>query len=305
MVRPAPSYAVTTVVSISLVMTCFAANSVITRYLVVGNYVPPLPLTIIRFLSGLATLVVVSNSGRENFRGNKASRRDIPGGLFLGAYAFSISFGYSFIPAAAGALVFYSFVVLTMSSYSVAHDREALTFRLILGQALGVIGVLVITFGHVGSVSPQGVLLMAATGVSWGLYSVYGRTFNNPFGYTYNTFLVFGVACLLIAPSTYPLLGNGPWTGISPYALGLALYMGAISTALSYVLWNWTVKRLRASQAGISQLVVPVLTSVMGVLLLSEQVNASLVMGGAFVLAGIYINSNRRAKRGSPVGQKE
>ena len=293
MVRSAASYTITTTASIAVVMTCFAANSVITRYLVVGNYVLPLPLTIIRFLSGLAMLVAVSSLGRENFRGPRASKRDIIGGLFLGVYAFSISFGYSFIPAAAGALVFYSFVVLTMSSYSVAHDKEALSFRLMLGQALGIVGVLVITFGHVGSVSSQGVLLMAATGISWGLYSVYGRTFKSPFGYTYGTFLVLGVACLALAPLTYPFLGEGAWVGISSYALGLALYMGAVSTALSYVLWNWTVKRLRASQGGISQLVVPILTSIMGVFLLSEQVNAALLIGGALVLTGIYINSRR------------
>jgi len=275
-------------------MICFAANSVITRYLVVGNSVFPFQLTIIRFLSGLAMLVAISKSGRLGFSGNGVSKRDAVGGLFLGAYAFSISFGYSFIPAAAGALVFYSFVVLTMSTHSVVREKEILTFRLALGQVLGIIGVLVVTFGRIGSVSPQGVLLMAATGTSWGLYSVYGRTFNNPFDYTYNTFLVFGVICLTLIPVSYPFLG-GRWMGIPPYALGLALYMGAISTALSYVLWNWTLRRLRASQGGISQLVVPVLTSILGVLLLSEQITASLLIGGALILMGIYINSNRES----------
>lgn len=285
-------------------MICFAANSVITRYLVVGNYVPPLPLTIIRFLSGFAMLSVISKSGRLAFDGQRVSKRDIAGGLFLGAYAFSISFGYSFIPAAAGALVFYSFVVLTMSSYSVVRDKEMLTVRLALGQVLGIIGVLVITFGRVGSVSPQGVLLMAATGISWGLYSVYGRTFKNPFVYTYNTFLIFGIICLTLIPVSYPFLGGG-WTGISPYALGLALYMGAVSTALSYVLWNWTLRRLRASQGGISQLVVPILTSILGVLLLSEQVSTSLLIGGALILTGIYINSNRQSQSGNSFAARQ
>jgi len=280
---------------VAIVMICFAANSVITRYLVVGNYILPFPLTIIRFLSGLAMLVVISRSGRLGFDHNRISKRDALGGLLLGAYAFSISFGYSFIPAAAGALIFYSFVVLTMTSYSVARDKERLTVRLVLGQALGIVGVLVITFGRIGSVSPQGVLLMAATGISWGLYSVYGRTFRNPFDYTFNSFLVFGIACLILVPISYPLLGD-VWTSITPYAWGLALYMGAVSTALSYVVWNWTLRRLRASQGAISQLVVPILTSILGVLLLSEQVSASLVAGGALVLVGIYINSNREVR---------
>ena len=276
-------------------MTCFAVNSVITRYLVVGSYVAPFQLTVIRFLSGFATLALISASGFGSFRGYRASWRDLFGALFLGAYAFAISYGYSYIPAAAGALVFYSFVVLTMSLYSVLHDKESPSFRLVLGQALGIIGVLVITFGRVGSVTFQGVLLMAVTGMSWGLYSVYGRTFNNPWGYTYNTFLVFGAVCLALVPTTYPFLRSG-WTRITPYALGLSLYMGAISTALSYMLWNWTLKRLKASQGGIAQLVVPILTSILGILLLSEQVNAFLVIGGTLIVAGIYANSNFRVR---------
>ncbi|HEY6283181.1 MAG TPA: DMT family transporter [Nitrososphaerales archaeon] len=297
MVRSGLSSTFVTVFSIAIVMLCFAANSVITRYLVLGSYVLPFPLTIIRFLSGFAVLVLIAKSGRLGFEGNRFSKRDVLGGVFLGAYAFSISYGYSFIPAAAGALVFYSFVVLTMSSYSVVRDRERPTVRLALGQALGIIGVLVIVFGRISSVSPQGVLLMAATGISWGLYSVYGRTFKNPFGYSYGTFFVLGIVCIVLIPVSIPVLGSSAWTGISSYALGLALFMGAISTALSYVLWNWTLRRLRASQGGISQLVVPVLTSIMGVLLLSEQVSLFLVTGGALIVTGIYVNSNRSTKQ--------
>ena len=75
------------------------------------------------------------------------------------------------------------------------------------------------------------------------------------------------------------------WNG-----LGLALFMGMISTALSYILWNATLRRIPASQGGVVQLTVPVLASAMGILLLGEHLTASLVLGAAAVLAGIYLN---------------
>jgi drug/metabolite transporter (DMT)-like permease len=210
----------------------------------------------------------------------------------LGAYAFSISYGYVFISVAAGTLVFYTFVVVTMVAYSVIEDKERLTPRLALGLLLGLAGVLVITFGRISSVTLIGVLLMAATGSSWGLYSAYGKRFKATFSYTYNSFLILG-AFAVTTTIALPLVGRPISTNISIQNLGLALYMGMVSTALSYVLWNATVKRIPASLGGLVQLVVPILAPVMGIIFLGEQVTASLIIGGGLVLLAIYLAGSK------------
>ena len=94
-----------------------------------------------------------------------------------------------------------------------------------------------------------------------------------------------------------PLTGTQQWTGLSLESLALALYMGMISTALGYVVWNNVLKKVSASQGGLVQLLVPVLTAAMGVLFLSERISAELVVGGAIILAGIYVNSSRKVQR--------
>ena len=275
-------------------MLCFASNSVITRYLVQGNYLQPFPLTIIRFLSGAAILLLIAASSPETFPKSPLSKRHLLGGVFLGTYAFAISFGYVFISAAAGALVFYFFVVFSMSSYSVLKEKELLSRRLIVGQTLGLLGVLTITFSRIGSVSPSGVLLMALTGTSWGVYSVYGRRFANAFDYTYNTFLGLSLIAIALILASLPLVGISEWSAISSSSLLLALFMGTITTALSYVLWNRVLKRLKASQGGLAQLIVPILTAIMGIVLLNEALTLSLLVGGSFILVGIYLNNYQR-----------
>ncbi len=280
--------------SVFVIMLCFAANSIITRYLVQGGYVAPFPLTIIRFLSGAITLLLLSFLAPKAFTKGKLHPRHIWGGIFLGAYAFAISFGYVFISAAAGALIFYFFVVLSMSTYSVVQEKESLSIELVLGQVLGILGVLTLTFSKIGSVTPAGVLLMAATGVSWGTYSVYGRRFENAFDYTENSFLVFSVIALVLSALSLSSFGVGIWTTISANNLLLALFMGMITTALSYVLWNRVLKKLNSSQGGLAQLIVPILTAFMGIVLLGEALTLSLIVGGAFILLGIYVNNYRR-----------
>jgi drug/metabolite transporter (DMT)-like permease len=183
-----------------------------------------------------------------------------------------------------------------MSTYSVVQDREPLTLRLVFGEFFGLAGVLVITFGRISSVSLPGVVLMAVTGTSWGLYSAYGKRFKTTFSYTYNSFLVLGVFAIL-ASVTLALFGQSFLTHISAANLGLALYMGTISTALSYVLWNATVKQITASVAGLVQLVVPVLAPAMGIIFLGEQLSLPLILGGGMVLLAIYtVSFNPRVK---------
>ena len=273
-------------------MACFAANSVITRYLVLSSGVSPFLLTVIRFVSGLAVLLVLPSVRPTTFRHDKPNLSNLPGAFFLGAYAFSISYGYVFISVAAGTLVFYTFVVVTMVAYSVIEDKERLTPRLILGMLFGLAGVLVITFGRIASVTLVGVLLMAATGSSWGLYSAYGKRFKATFSYTYNSFLILG-AFAVTTTIALPLVGKPISTSISIQNLALALYMGMVSTALSYVLWNATVKRIPASLGGLVQLIVPILAPVMGFIFLSEQVTVPLVIGGGLVLLAIYLAGSK------------
>jgi drug/metabolite transporter (DMT)-like permease len=199
-----------------------------------------------------------------------------------------------FISVAAGTLVFYTFVVITMVSYSIIKDKERLTLRLGLGQLFGLLGVLVITFGRISSVTLLGVLLMVATGISWGLYSAYGKRFEIAFSYTYNSFLILGgiaaVTSLVLA-----FWGQLTFTNISLQDLGLALYMGMVSTALSYLLWNQTMKKIPASLGGLVQLAVPILAPAMGIIFLGEQLTTSLVIGGGLVLVGIYLVGRRPA----------
>ena len=276
-------------VTVALVMLAFAGNSVMTRYLIVGGLASPILLTIVRFVSGFATLLALRSTSPSSFPGAFRGRPDVIGGVLLGAYAFSISFGYQFISAAAGTLVFYAFVILTMALFGYLHDEEHPTARSVAGQVLALVGVGIITVGGIRGVTVPRIALMAATGSSWGLYSVHGRSAGDARSYTFHTFLVLAGLCLLLIPIVELVSPGALFIQTTESGLGLALFMGMISTALSYVVWHQTLRRIKASQGGIVQLLVPVLASGMGIFLLREPFTIALALGGAFVLSGIYL----------------
>ena len=252
----------------------------------------PFVLTIVRFLSGFVVLLVLSSIKTPTFARGRAGKKDIVGGALLGVYAFAISYGYLYITAAAGSFVFFSIVVVTMSAFSVIVEKERLTWPLLAGSLLGILGVLIINFGGITSVTSIGVALMAATGISWALYSSYGKKFfGTYFEFSFWSFLVLGILMLLAALVTLPIQGLSQWDNISSTALGLALFMGTATTALSYITWNRLLRKIKTSQGGLVQLLVPVITSVLGLFLLSEAFTPTLLIGGSVILIGIYLVS--------------
>ena len=71
-------------VAVIMIMTCFAANSVIIRYLILRNNVSPLTLTVIRFTSGFLMLKIISLLMPRTFRKDKVGRSNILGALESG-----------------------------------------------------------------------------------------------------------------------------------------------------------------------------------------------------------------------------
>ncbi len=140
-------------IMVVVIMFCFASNSVITRYLVLGNQLSPFTLTTVRFASGLVMLFLLQRTLPQRFQYVRPTKANALGGLLLGAYAFAISYGYVYISVAAGTLVFYGCVVITMSLFSYLHDKDAVRVRPVLGQILAFLGIVVITFGKIQSVT--------------------------------------------------------------------------------------------------------------------------------------------------------
>jgi drug/metabolite transporter (DMT)-like permease len=72
-------------------------------------------------------------------------------------------------------------------------------------------------------------------------------------------------------------------------------FLGAFGTAVAFVWFNDGVRRLGAARAPVFINLVPVFAVAFGALLLGERIDASMVAGGALVLAGVYtLNAPRR-----------
>ncbi len=126
-------------------------------------------------------------------------------------------------------------------------------------------------------------LLMLGAGVAWGQYSLRGKGAGDPTQVTAGNFLravPITLALSLLMLSELSL----DWAGV-----GYAVLSGALTSGIGYALWYRVLPALKATQAAIVQLSVPVLAAVGGIVLLAEPISWRMVLAFCGILGGIAL----------------
>jgi DME family drug/metabolite transporter len=185
-------------------------------------------------------------------------------------------------------------------------DGTPLSARWAACTALATAGVaLLVLAGGDATVAPGGVLLALVAGASYATYAV-GSKRMLVAGHPPEAVMArgFGLAALLLSPVLL-VEGGGPLA--SGDGLLLALYLGAIPTALAYVLFARGLRSLTAGETATLTLAEPLTATVLGALVLAERPGAVAVVGAGLVLGGLVALAGGRgageATRARPGGE--
>jgi len=261
-------------------LIAFAANSVLTRMALGRASIDASSFATIRVVSGAATLLLVSSLNRR--RGGPVFRGSWTSALMLFSYAVPFSFAYLSLSTGTGALILFGMVQVTMILAALGSGERPHAWQWV-GLLLAFVGLVYLVFPGLTAPSPIGSLLMAVAGISWGLYSLWGRSTVHPLADTTGNFaravpLVLGVS--LAARSQVSLSGPG---------ILLAILSGALASGLGYAIWYAALRGLTRTRAATVQLSVPVLAALGGVFFLSEGVSLRLVLSAVLILGGVGI----------------
>ncbi len=277
------------VIYTSLAMLAFAGNSIICRLALRDGAIDPATFTSVRLLAGAITLLLVISVTRRNtpFR----SHGSWLSALILFLYAVAFSYAYITLSAGAGALILFAFVQATMIAFGLwSGDRPRATEW--LGWLVAFAGVIWLVLPGVEAPPAGGALLMALSGVAWGIYSIRGRNESEALSSTTSNFLLSVVFVIALALATF---GNAQ---VSMRGVLLAVLSGALTSGIGYVIWYTALDYLSAMQAAMVQLSVPAIAAAGGVLLLAEPVSMRLLVSSALVLSGISIALLQKSKIG-------
>ena len=172
----------------ALVMVAFAANSVLTRFAIVGGHIDPTGFAVVRVLSGavLLALLVVLRGGRVPL----LRRQQGLGAVTLAIYIIGFSLAYLTLDAGLGALILFGVVQIAMFAHGALFGVTP-TPRKLLGAGVAFAGLVLVLWPSQGvAVDPLGAVLMIAAGLGWAAYTIIGRGASDPLAGSAGNFVI-------------------------------------------------------------------------------------------------------------------
>ena len=168
-----------------------------------------------------------------------------------------------------------------------AVHRERLTGRWMAATALAVAGVAVlVAAGATAEVRPAGIALALGAGLSYATYTVAAKGLLHTHAPEAVMARLFGLAALLLAPVLF--VAGGAWLATLD-GIALAVYLGAVPTALAYVLFARGLRHLPAGEVATLTLAEPLTAAALGAIVLGERPGGMALVGVALVLAGLAV----------------
>jgi drug/metabolite transporter (DMT)-like permease len=262
-----------------LTLFAFALNSILCRLALSNHLIDAASFTLVRLASGAAMLGILSFTIRKS---SPLGQGSWTSGFLLFAYAAAFSFAYLNLSAGTGGLILFGCVQFTMIGVGVAKGERP-GWGEWLGIVVAQIGLVVLVAPGLHAPAPVAALLMAAAGVSWGFYSLRGKTAKDPTLATADNFLKAVPFAILVGAAGLPTLNA------SAGGIGLAVLSGAVTSGLGYVLWYSVLPHLAATKAAVCQLAVPAIVAILGVVALAEQTTPRFFLASALLLGGVAL----------------
>lgn len=277
--------AVSTVGFTLFALVAFAANSVLCRLALGEQSIDAGSFTVIRLLAGILTLLVIwylsqrETSPQPRQPSQQGSWR-AAGLLFL--YAITFSYAYISLETGTGALILFGMVQITMVVTSLLKGQR-LCWLEWFGLVLAFVGFIYLLAPSITTPELTGFILMMIAGLAWAGYTLLGKGSVSPLGDT--CFNFFRTLPLVIATLLWVIAD----AHLSSRGVLLAIASGALASGLGYAIWYRALRGLSAIQAGVVQLLVPVIATLGGVLFAAEPITLRLGVAGLMVLGGILL----------------
>jgi len=257
--------------------------------------VPPLVIAFYRMAIATALMLPVALAFKWKEIATLA-RKDL-GLMVLGGFCLAVHFGawitsLKYVPIATSIVLVNShplFVVI--ASYFLLGERPPR--RGLIGTGIGLAGMAVMSHDALGSVQlamkGDGLAVLGALAVVG--YFIVGRKARariSLLGYVTPLYAV----CSLFLLIWVLMAGNR----LAPYGAEVWAYLGALAvvpTIIGHTVFNWALKHVRPTAISLAFLGEPVIASVLALIFFAQRPPLATFVGGALVLAGVYLTTSR------------
>lgn len=270
--------------------SCLGGVSVVATRAVVG-LLDPATLAALRYGIGAICLAAVLRLLRRP----APARSDLPavillGVLFFTAFPVLFNVSLSYTTAARGSLALSTLPFLTLL-VAAALRAEKLAWRKVAGVALAIAGVATALGDRlaVGGTIAKGDLFMIATAGCGALYNVLSRPYLARIpALSYTT---VGMTAGALAGIVWAGTAGDPArvVALPAWGWGVVVFLGVGGAALTFFLWSYGLEHTTPTRVATTVALNPVVSLVLGALVLDEPAPPRLALGIVAILAGIIL----------------
>lgn len=249
-----------------------------------------LTLLFIRYSLALIVLWAVYRN-RPRPKLTKVDRRNI---LLIGAFGYCGAIALQMIGtklvAASMASIINTITPVAIMAFAVPLLKERSSARQMLGISLTVAGsVIIVGSASGGGNSLPGIVLSFTGMILWGLTSVMiRRSCGNVDGVWLTIYATLAAVITDVPLMLAELAAEGiVREAVTPVFFAALLWIGAVGTAGANLWWSQALEVLPAAVCSPFYALLPVVTSVLGILILREKLTLQFVIGCGVIMAGV------------------
>ncbi|MED2984544.1 DMT family transporter [Bacillus thuringiensis] len=280
---------------LSLAASIWGGMYVVSKYVL--DFIPPLTLVWLRFIIAFVVLYGILKLAEKKQK-KKVTIRKKDWLLFawIGFIGYFISITCQFIgtklsDAHTGSLVT-SATPAFMVIFAALILKEKLTARRLLSTIIATIGVIIVIGWdiEIGSYF-IGTIILVGAAITWALLSIYVKTASARFSSLVITTYAIFFSLFFITPFMIWELQAASIGTVNTYVILGVLYLGIVSTAGAFFLWNKGLELLDASIGSLFFFFQPIVGSLLGWLLLNETLNSNFFIGGILIICSVFITT--------------
>jgi drug/metabolite transporter (DMT)-like permease len=255
---------------------------------------PPFLFTAIRqTTAGLLLLTFVLTIGKVAFPSRSHILRQAIGGFFMISLGNGlVAWAEMHIPSGVAAIICSLMPVMVILINVMISKDERPNVPIIMGLALGMIGIIMIFSEHIAEFSNRqyliGILMTFAAVISWAAGSIWIKKQNGQSNAFVNAGLQMFFGGLWLYPFSFIFddWNNISWTNEAAYSM---LYLIVFGSIIAYASYSYALKKLPMTSVSLYAYVNPVVAILLGWGILGEKLNGKIIIAILLTIAGIYI----------------
>ncbi len=277
-------------IAVLLAASLFATSGTIIKHLIQGYGLPPLTVAAVRMT--LAALILFAVLGVLDRKSLRIRARDVPFFLLFGLICVALFqtcwvYAVSLIDVGVATVLNYTAPAwAALFAWPLLGERiDQRKGMALLLTAAGVALIVRIFDAQFLSLNRVGLLWGLGSGVTYGLYGIFGRRALGRYSFwTIITYAFAAGALFLLATQSASSIGSA---FSQPGAVAWLVILALVPTLGGYALYTFSLRFLEATVAAILATVEPVMAALWAAIFLGESLTWLQIIGGGLVLAGV------------------